>query len=105
MKKLISVILALALALGVCSVSLADTEGADLTGKKVGFSALMMSSEFFTDMSNQMQAYFEERGMEYSVADANGDPRPRSRPSRTSSRWAWTTSSASWWTGFPSPTP
>ena len=74
MKKMISVILALALALSVCSVSLADTEGADLTGKKVGFSALMMSSEFFTDMSNQMQAYFEERGMSYSVADANGDP-------------------------------
>ena len=74
MKKMISMILALALALSVCSVSLADTEGADLTGKKVGFSALMMSSEFFTDMSNQMQAYFEERGMSYSVADANGDP-------------------------------
>ena len=74
MKKMLSLVLALALALTVCSVSLADTEGADLTGKKVGFSALMMSSEFFTDMSNQMQAYFEERGMQYSVADANGDP-------------------------------
>lgn len=46
---------------------------ADLTGKKVGFSALMMSSEFFTDMSNQMEAYFTERGMEYNVADANGN--------------------------------
>ena len=74
MKKMLSLVLALALALTVCSVSLADTEGADLTGKKVGFSALMMSSEFFTDMSNQMQAYFEERGMQYSVADANCDP-------------------------------
>ncbi len=74
MKKFISIILILALALGVCSVSVADTKGADLTGKKVGFSALMMSSEFFTDMSNQMQTYFEERGMEYFVADANGDP-------------------------------
>lgn len=74
MKKMLSLVLALALALTVCAVSLADTEGADLTGKKVGFSALMMSSEFFTDMSNQMQAYFEERGMQYSVADANGDP-------------------------------
>ncbi len=48
-------------------------QGADLTGKKVGFSALMMSSEFFTDMSNQMEAYFTEHGMEYSVADANGN--------------------------------
>lgn len=47
--------------------------GADLTGKKVGFSALMMSTEFFTDMSNQMETYFTERGMEYSVADANGN--------------------------------
>lgn len=50
-----------------------STGGADMTGKKVGFSALMMSSEFFTDMSNQMEAYFTERGMEYSVADANGN--------------------------------
>ena len=56
MKKMLSLVLALALALTVCAVSLADTEGADLTGKKVGFSALMMSSEFFTDMSNQMHA-------------------------------------------------
>ncbi len=47
--------------------------GADLTGKKVGFSALMMSSEFFTDMSNQMEEYFTAHGMEYSVADANGN--------------------------------
>ncbi len=44
--------------------------GADLTGKKVGFSALLMSSEFFTDMSNQMEAYFTAHGMEYNVADA-----------------------------------
>ena len=74
MKKFLSVILALALVLGLCSFAAAETAGADLTGKKVGFSALMMSSEFFTDMSNQMQEYFESRGMEYSVADANGDP-------------------------------
>lgn len=47
--------------------------GGDMAGKKVGFSALMMSSEFFTDMSNQMEAYFTENGMEYSVADANGN--------------------------------
>ncbi len=51
----------------------AEVQGEDLTGKKVGFSALMMSSEFFTDMSNQMEEYFTERGMEYSVADANGN--------------------------------
>lgn len=50
-----------------------SSQGADLTGKKVGFSALMMSSEFFTDMSNQMEDYFTTRGMEYSVADANGN--------------------------------
>lgn len=47
--------------------------GGDLTGKKVGFSALMMSTEFFTDMSNQMEEYFTSHGMEYSVADANGN--------------------------------
>ncbi len=50
-----------------------EAAGEDLTGKKVGFSALMMSTEFFTDMSNQMEAYFTERGMEYSVADAAGN--------------------------------
>lgn len=49
------------------------SDGSDLTGKKVGFSALMMSSEFFTDMSNQMEDYFVSHGMEYSVADANGN--------------------------------
>lgn len=50
-----------------------EAAGEDLTGKSVGFSALMMSSEFFTDMSNQMEAYFEENGMEYDVADAAGN--------------------------------
>lgn len=50
-----------------------SSDGEDLTGKKVGFSALLMSSEFFTDMSNQMEEYFTERGMEYNVADANGN--------------------------------
>ncbi len=49
----------------------AASGGADMTGKKVGFSALMMSSEFFAGMSDQMEAYFTENGMEYSVADAN----------------------------------
>ena len=74
MKRFLAILVALVMAMSICSFAAADTEGADLTGKKVGFSALMMSSEFFTDMSNQMQAYFEERGMQYSVADANGDP-------------------------------
>ena len=74
MKRFFAILVALVMAMSICSFAAADTEGADLTGKKVGFSALMMSSEFFTDMSNQMQAYFEERGMQYSVADANGDP-------------------------------
>ncbi len=74
MKRFLAILVVLVMAMSICSFAAADTEGADLTGKKVGFSALMMSSEFFTDMSNQMQAYFEARGMEYSVADANGDP-------------------------------
>lgn len=74
MKKILSIVIALVMAIGMCSFAAADTQGADLSGKKVGFSALMMSSEFFTDMSNQMQEYFEARGMQYSVADANGDP-------------------------------
>jgi len=71
MKKTLCILLALVLALTLAIPAMA--EGADLTGKKVGFSALMMSSEFFTDMSNQMEAYFTERGMEYSVADAAGN--------------------------------
>ena len=74
MKRFFAILVALVMAMSICSFAAAETEGADLTGKKVGFSSLMMSSEFFTDMSNQMQAYFEERGMQYSVADANGDP-------------------------------
>ena len=74
MKRFLAVLVALVMAISICSFAAAETEGADLAGTKVGFSALMMSSEFFTDMSNQMQAYFEERGMKYSVADANGDP-------------------------------
>lgn len=53
--------------------AVAESAGADMTGKKVGFSALIMSSEFFTDMSNQMESYFTEHGMEYSVADAAGN--------------------------------
>lgn len=72
MKKILCMLLVLVLSLAAVS-ALAESEGADLTGKKVGFSALMMSSEFFTDMSNQMEAYFTERGMEYSVADAAGN--------------------------------
>lgn len=73
MKKILGILLAVAMLLTLVVPAMADTEGADLTGKKVGFSALMMSSEFFTDMSNQMEAYFTERGMEYSVADAAGN--------------------------------
>lgn len=43
----------------------------DMSGKKVGFSALMMSSEFFANMSDEMEAYFTANGMEYTAADAN----------------------------------
>jgi len=73
MKKILGILLAVAMLLSLTVSAMAETSGADLTGKKVGFSALMMSSEFFTDMSNQMEAYFTERGMEYSVADAAGN--------------------------------
>ena len=73
MKKILGILLAVAMLLTLAVPAMAETAGADLTGKKVGFSALMMSSEFFTDMSNQMEAYFTERGMEYSVADAAGN--------------------------------
>lgn len=49
-----------------------EAAGEDMTGKKVGFSPIMMSSEFFAGMSNQMEEYFTSHGMEYADADANG---------------------------------
>jgi len=84
---------ALAMSLAACGSSSTDSTGSstdsssasaaeaavtaaadgDLAGKSVGFSALMMSSEFFTDMSNQMEEYFTSRGMTYDVADAAGN--------------------------------
>lgn len=45
----------------------------DMTGKKVGFSPVMMSSEFFAGMAEQMGEYFESHGMIYETADANAD--------------------------------
>lgn len=65
--------LAMCLALALCVPALADTEGADMTGKKVGFSPVMMSSEFFAGMADDMDAYFSANGMVFSTADANGD--------------------------------
>lgn len=73
MKKLVAMLLVMCMAMILCAPVLADTEGADMTGKKVGFSPVMMSSEFFAGMSDDMEAYFTANGMEYSSADANGD--------------------------------
>ncbi|MGN0803111.1 MAG: sugar ABC transporter substrate-binding protein [Candidatus Faecivicinus sp.] len=73
MKKLVAMLLVMCMAMILCAPVLADTEGADMTGKKVGFSPVMMSSEFFAGMSDGMEAYFTANGMEYSSADANGD--------------------------------
>lgn len=72
MKRVLAMMMAGCLVLGMGSTALADTEGEDLTGKKVGFTPVMMSSEFFAGMSDDMEAYFTENGMEYSVADADG---------------------------------
>ena len=65
--------LALCLAMALCAPALADTEGANMTGKKVGFSPVMMSSEFFAGMADDMDTYFSANGMVFSTADANGD--------------------------------
>ena len=73
MKRLMTMFLAMCLALALCVPALADTEGADMTGKKVGFSPVMMSSEFFAGMADDMDAYFSANGMVFSTADANGD--------------------------------
>lgn len=53
--------------------TVAQAADGDLTGKKVGFSSIMMSSDFFANMSNEMDEYFTGVGMTYNVADANGD--------------------------------
>lgn len=73
MKRLMAVLLVFCMAITLCAPALADTEGADMTGKKVGFSPVMMSSEFFAGMSDDMEAYFTANGMQYSSADPNGD--------------------------------
>lgn len=48
-----------------------EAAGGDMAGKKVGFSPVMMSSEFFAGMSDQMEEYFTANGMEYTSADAD----------------------------------
>ena len=73
MKRLMTVFLAMCLVLALCVPAFADTEGADMTGKKVGFTPVMMSSEFFAGMADDMDAYFTPNGMIFSTADANGD--------------------------------
>lgn len=75
-KKLMAVLLAGCMAVGTMAAGTVafaeEAEGADMTGKKVGFSPVMMSSEFFAGMSDDMEAYFTANGMEYSSADADG---------------------------------
>lgn len=73
MKKIVGMLLVMCMAAALIVPAMADTEGADMTGKKVGFSPVMMSSEFFAGMSDDMEAYFTANGMKYSSADANGD--------------------------------
>ncbi|MBD5551961.1 MAG: sugar ABC transporter substrate-binding protein [Lachnospiraceae bacterium] len=48
-----------------------EAAGGNMAGKKVGFSPVMMSSEFFAGMSDQMEEYFTANGMEYTSADAD----------------------------------
>lgn len=73
MKKIVAMLLVICMTAVLFVPAMADTEGADMTGKKVGFSPVMMSSEFFAGMSDDMEAYFTANGMKYSSADANGD--------------------------------
>lgn len=73
MKKIVGMLLVMCMAAALIVPAMADTEGADMTGKKVDFSPVMMSSEFFAGMSDDMEAYFTANGMKYSSADANGD--------------------------------
>ena len=73
MKKMLAMLLVLCMTAVLFVPAMADTQGADMTGKKVGFSPVMMSSEFFAGMSDDMEAYFTANGMKYSSADANGD--------------------------------
>ena len=73
MKKMLAMLLVLCMTAVLFVPAMADTQGADMTGKRVGFSPVMMSSEFFAGMSDDMEAYFTANGMKYSSADANGD--------------------------------
>lgn len=56
---------------GAVEEAVTEASGGDMAGKKVGFSPVMMSSEFFAGMSDQMEAYFTANGMEYASADAD----------------------------------
>ncbi|MGN1021855.1 MAG: sugar ABC transporter substrate-binding protein [Aristaeellaceae bacterium] len=73
MRKIVALLLTACMLAVLFVPALADTEGADMTGRKVGFSPVMMSSEFFAGMSDDMEAYFTANGMKYASADANGD--------------------------------
>lgn len=48
-------------------------KGVDLNGAKVGFSAVTLDSEFFVNMANQIEAYLEPYGVDFTAlsADAN----------------------------------
>ncbi len=56
---------------GAVEEAVTEAAGGDMAGKKVGFSPVMMSSEFFAGMSDQMEEYFTANGMEYTSADAD----------------------------------
>ncbi len=77
-SKLIAMLLAVVCLMGLlvpagAAESAEEAEAVDLTGKKVGFASIMMSSDFFANMSNEMEEYFTAVGMTYNAADANGD--------------------------------
>ncbi|NLO85076.1 MAG: sugar ABC transporter substrate-binding protein [Clostridiales bacterium] len=72
MKKILALLLALTMMLAMVSCATAETTTAEeLAGKKVGFSAISLASEFFADMSDQFDNYFTSAGMNYTAADAN----------------------------------
>lgn len=48
-------------------------KGVDLNGAKVGFSVPTLNSEFFVNMANQIEAYLEPYGVDFTALSADGN--------------------------------
>ncbi|MDR1598650.1 MAG: sugar ABC transporter substrate-binding protein [Oscillospiraceae bacterium] len=89
MKRIVSVALTLTLALLVCAAPRAALAsepaaaaagqvighlGYDVSGKKVGFSRITLTVEFFSAMSDEFEGFFTSRGAKYTALSADANP-------------------------------